>query len=405
LSGVATESVENSDENALGGTSSFLRVDEGAGPTPADVLGVPFLPPGATTAATNRLRAALGRVHAAMGPPPVQILESLFGILDHRVLVALCEAGVPDHLTGAMTIAELARRTSSDPERLERLLRFGSTRGWLRIDRRGRVRTTRVTRFLRRDHPGGWRSWVEFAGGDDVVAAITAMSARASDTADPFEASNGRAFFEWMAANPQRGATFDRAMAAGARMHALTLDAAVDWSATTTVCDVGGGTGDLLAALLDLEPTLSATVLDRPEVVARAVHHDRLTATPGEAFAHVPPGFDTYLLINVLHDWGDAECIVILERVAEAIRHRASGPTTPTTPSAPARLIVLEGDHTTVPRQDIAICTDVLMAALTSGGRERSAADFAALGRAAGLELTSTTRLASGDLAHELRPS
>ncbi len=367
------------------------------------MLGVPFLPPGAATTATNRLRAAIGRLHAATGPPPVQILESLFGILDHRVLVALCRAGVPDELTGPFTIDELARRTASDPERLERLVRFGSTRGWLRIDRRGRVRPTRVTTFLRRDHPGGWRSWVEFAGGDDVVGAIGAMSARADDAADPFEASNGQAFFEWMTAHPLRGAAFDRAMAAGGRMHALTLAAAVDWSTTTTVCDVGGGTGDLLAALLDLEPTLTGTVLDLPEVVARAIGHDRLTVVPGDAFAHVPPGFDTYLLVNVLHDWGDPEVVAILERVAEACRGRSTG----STPAQrnPARLIVLEGDRTTVPRQDMAICTDVLMAALTNGGRERSTADFSSLGRAAGLELTTTTRLASGDLAHELRPA
>ena len=52
----------------------------------------------------------------------------------------------------------------------------------------------------------------------------------------------------------------------------------------------------------------------------------------------------------------------------------------------------------------MAICADVLMAALTKGGRERNAAQFAALGRACGLVLTKSTRLASGDLAHELRP-
>jgi hypothetical protein len=45
----------------------------------------------------------------------------------------------------------------------------------------------------------------------------------------------------------------------------------------------------------------------------------------------------------------------------------------------------------------------VLMAALTKGGKERSAAEFAALGRACGLRLVRTHRLASGDLAHEFR--
>jgi hypothetical protein len=49
------------------------------------------------------------------------------------------------------------------------------------------------------------------------------------------------------------------------------------------------------------------------------------------------------------------------------------------------------------------IAADVLMAALTDGGHERDAAAFAALARPCGLALRRTTRLASGDLAHELR--
>ena len=325
-----------------------------------------------------------------MGPPPIQILESLFGQLDHRVLVALCEADVPDQLTGPMTIAELARRTESDPERLERLVRFGSIRRWLRIDRRGRVRPTRVTAFLRTDHPGGWRSWVDFAGGDDVMRAVSALSTRANPV-DTFAATNGQPFFEWMATHPERGATFDRAMAAGGRMHALALAAAVDWSTSTRVCDVGGGTGDLIAALLDLEPTLVGTVLDRPAVIARAVEHPRLDAQPGDAFVAVPAGFDTYLLVNVLHDWNDDDAVAILRRVAEVAV------------LADSRVFVIEGDRTVVPRDGLAICTDVLMAAMTNGGHERSPAAFADLGRAAALRLVQSIPLASGDLAHEFR--
>jgi SAM-dependent methyltransferase len=257
----------------------------------------------------------------------------------------------------------------------------------VRIDRRGRVRPTRVTAFLRRDHPGGWRSWVDFAGGGEVVNAVTCLSV---DGSDSFAAAHGKAFFDWMAEHPERWGIFDRAMAAGGRMHALTLARVVDWSTTRTVCDVGGGTGDLLAALLDLVPGLEGTVLDLPPVVARAVHHDRLTPLAGNAFAAVPGGFDTYLLVNVLHDWSDGDAGRILGRVAEAL---APG----------ARAVVLESDHPAVPRDDFAVAADVLMAALTNGGKERSAAEFAALGRACGLRLARTHRLASGDLAHEFQ--
>jgi SAM-dependent methyltransferase len=358
-------------------------------PTAKGVLGVPVLPPARITAGTNRVRQALGRVHDAMAPPPVRILEGLFGILDHRVLVAICEAGVPEALTGPVEVEVLARRVGADPEVLARLLRYAAARGWVRIDRRGRVRPNRVTRFLRPDHPGGWRSWVDFAGGREVVDAVADLS-WAETSGDSFASANGAPFFEWMAQHPQRWATFDRAMAAGGRMHALTLHAGFDWPAGHTVCDVGGGTGDLLAALLDLAPGTSGSVLDLPEVVARAVVHERLTPVAGDAFARVPGGFDSYLLVNVLHDWNDDDARRILRSVADA-----AGPA--------SRVIVVDSEATTVPRDDLSVRADVLMAALTNGGKERTAEEFAALGSAVGLRLDRTVRLATGDVAHVLR--
>jgi SAM-dependent methyltransferase len=360
-------------------------------PSPWDIMGVPTLPPGPITQGTNRMRSILGRLHKGMAPPPLRILESLFGILEHRALVALCEAGVPDALTRRTTVADLATRLNLDPGRLERLVRFGSTRGWLRIDRRGRVRPTRVTAFLRTDHPGGWRAWVEFAGGREVTTAISALSASREPT-DVFASSHGAPFFEWMAAHPQRGEVFDRTMAAGGRMHALALAAALDWSGDRRVCDVGGGTGALASTLIDLIPGLDVTVMDLPAVIARAEHHHRMATHAGDAFTHVPSGFDTYLLVNVLHDWNDHDAVRMLSQVA-----RAATPT--------ARVVVVEHERTVVPRDGLAVATDLMMAAVTNGGYERTTAGFTRLGQAAGLRHHKAVRLASGDLAHVFEPT
>jgi hypothetical protein len=350
----------------------------------ADVLGVPALPSGVATVAVNRLRAGLGRLHGSMAPPPVRILEAAMSLLDHRALVALCDAGVPDLLTGPTEIRDLAERSSTDPELLERVLRFGATRGWVRIDRTGRVRPTRVTKFLRTDHPGGWRSWIDFAGGAEVTAAVAALTASAST--DPFEMANGSSFFEWMAAHPDRWATFDDAMAAGARLHGLGLAAALDWSTDSTVCDVGGGTGALLATLLDLHPHLSGATFDLPAVVARSVDHPRSSVVGGDMFDEVPAGFDTYLLVAVVHDWGDRDAHDILRHVRRACR---SG----------SRVVMVEQSKTRVPQPDLATSTDLLMAALTGGGKERSLDELVELGRTADLHHEHTRRLPSADLA------
>ncbi len=220
-----------------------------------------------------------------------------------------------------------------------------------------------------------------------MSGAIAALGG-SEGSSDCFAEANGLPFFEWMAEHPSRWAVFDEAMAAGARMHALALLSALEWGGTKSICDVGGGTGALSAALLDRLPNSTATVLDLEAVVARAVAHPRIDFVAGDAFMEVPGGHDTYLLVNVIHDWGDDDAMALLRRVREA--------------AGPARVIVVDADHPPVPRELVATAADVLMAALTGGGRERSAGELATLARSAELELIRSTRLASGDWAHEL---
>jgi hypothetical protein len=351
-----------------------------------DVVGVPALPPPRATAYATRLRTALGRLHRALAPPPVRVVESMLGILDHAALVALCDLDVPDRLGRRTPVHALAATVGADPATLARLLRYAHARGWVRIDRRGRVAPTRALRFLRRDHPGGWRAWVEFAGGDDVVRAVGHVGDAVRDGADPFARANGAAFFDWFATHTARQRAFDGAMAAGARMHALVLGAGVDWSRDRRVCDVGGGTGELLRTLLEQHSHLEGVLFDLPHVVAAATPHERLRTVAGDAFEAVPPGCDTYLLVNVVHDWNDDDAAALLRQVAAAA------------PPA-ARVVVVEHEQPRVPLDDVGTRSDLLMLALTPGGRERTTSEFVALAAAAGLRMDRTIPLASGDRA------
>lgn len=351
-------------------------------------LGVPFIPPASISEQSTRLRNALGRWHRRMAPPPVQILESALSLLDHRVLAALCRVGVPDALDSPIRVGELAQRLDTDAVRLDRMMRYASARGWVRIDRRQQFRSTKVTTFLRSDHPAGWRAWVDFVSNESVVNAVAGLSL--TDTVDGFAAVNGQPFFDFMRHDDALWTTFDDAMAAGARMHALMLDKAVNWRSTNTICDVGGGTGELVRTLLDRHPNWCGTVLDLPEVVERAIEHPRMKAVPGDAFSSVPVGSDVYLLVNVIHDWNDVDAIKILTNVA-----LAGGPA--------SRVILVENGRRATPRDDLGLRADLLMAALTNGGRERTRLELEHLGSSAGLHLVRTTRLGSGDLAFEYR--
>jgi hypothetical protein len=361
-----------------------------------EVMGVPMLPPARVTRATQRLRAGLARVRRVPAPPPARILEDLFGALDLAVLVALCRVEVPDRLTGPADLDTVSAALSVDADRLGRLLRYAVARGWVREDRHGRYCPTPVLEFLRADHPGGWRAWVEFMSGEEVLAALGRLDQGMTADGDPFAAATGAPFFDWLRDHPSRHATFDAAMAAGGRMHGLVLARQLDWRDARRVCDVGGGTGALLSTLLAAQPHLEGVLLELPEVADRAPHVDRMTTVAGDAFDAVPEGCDTYLLVNVLHDWTDDDARHLLGTIAAS--RRAS-------PAAPAsRVIVVESSAAGGPRDDLSTLTDLLMFTLTAGGRQRTAHEFATLAASVGLELDRTVLLPSASDAYVLIP-
>jgi O-methyltransferase domain len=75
-----------------------------------------------------------------------------------------------------------------------------------------------------------------------------------------------------------------------------------------TIADIGGGRGHLLRAILKGSPKTQGILFDQPHVVAE------VSAAPGEFsvvggnfFADPMPHADAYLLMNIIHDWADAE--------------------------------------------------------------------------------------------------
>ncbi len=228
---------------------------------------------------------------------------------------------------------------------------------------------------------------MDFIGGSDVLGAVRELGAAVRTGDEAFASANGAAFFEWMAGNPERGRAFDAAMSAGGRLHGLMLAASLNWSASRRVCDVGGGDGSLLRTLLAHQTHLEGVLLDLPSVTANAEPADRLHISAGDAFDELPTDCDTYLFVNVIHDWSDDDAVRLLARA------RIDGP-------PDARIVVVEGRRNSRPADDITSRTDLLMLALAPGGRERTTEEFAKLGEQAGLRLKRSVPLPSTDFAH-----
>lgn len=288
-----------------------------------------------------------------------------------------------DHVAaGATTQDELARAAGADAGALGRLLRLLVAQGVFDAPRPGELALNDLSRLLLEEE--GWRPWLDLDGAPGIWTESWARLLPAVRTGSP--GADEEAFHERLAADPDRWDSFDELMAAQVAATATALASVHDWSSVGQVVDVGGGTGTLLRELLLAHRHLRGTLLELPEVAAKArvaladVGLDsRCDVVEGSYFDVMPPG-DVYCLSQILHGFPDDLAADLLRRCAEA-----GGPDT--------RVLVLEGMLD--PDDTASTGFDLFMLTL-GGGRQRTVDEFRALADRAGLKLQSATRLDPG---------
>ncbi len=298
-----------------------------------------------------------------------------------QVLHAAARLGLADLLANdALPVEELATRTGSNPDTLRRLLRGLTTIGVVTSDDGERYALTRLGQGLRSDIPG---SLADFAllSGDEYARAWLGLDPLASDERTPFERISGAPFFDWLSAHPEAGQRFNRRMATRVASNVDAAANAVNLDNVTTMIDIGGGVGVLLEAFLRRSPTARGVLFDLPEAAAAARARfaetnlaTRVDVVGGDFFTEVTAGGDLYLLSQVLHDWNDDQCRVILRNIRRGI-------------ARDGRLVILEAplpDQITGPHPAVEL--DLLMMVLT-GGRERTIVEYQALLAAEGFAL------------------
>jgi 2,7-dihydroxy-5-methyl-1-naphthoate 7-O-methyltransferase len=221
---------------------------------------------------------------------------------------------------------ELAERLDVAADPLVRVLDHLVGKGFLRRDEHGAYALTDNGEWLRDDHPHGIRAWIDLdgpIGRADTSAVELLYTVRTGQPA--FPQRFGRDYWQDLAADPDRSASFDTLMGRQHVAEAPALAAAYDWAALGEVVDVGGGDGSLLIALLRAHPTLRGTVLDLPAPAANAAQRlaaaglgDRSQAITGNFFDPIPPGAGGYILSRVLNDWDDDAAREILANCAQA---------------------------------------------------------------------------------------
>jgi 2,7-dihydroxy-5-methyl-1-naphthoate 7-O-methyltransferase len=298
-----------------------------------------------------------------------------------RVAVTL---GLPDRLLGdGATAEQLAGELDVSPVALDLLLRHLTTLGFLERASTG-YRTTGYGANLCADADNGFTNLLlrldTAAGRAELAFVELAHSIVTGEAAYPRR--YGQHFWADLAEYPHLRESFDRQMTLRFREQIPRIVAGVDWSRFSTIVDVGGGQGTLLAAILKAHPRLHGHLLDLEPTASDARRtfsaHDldeRTQVTAGSFFDPLPAGADAYLLCDILHDWDDEHAHRILARCAQAAH--------PT-----GRILIIEavGGLRATSQADL----DMLV---IFGGRERRLDEFRALAESHQLVLDTVTDL------------
>lgn len=243
-----------------------------------------------------------------------------------QTITAAAELGIADTLAdGPASAAELARRVNADVDSLQRMLRALIGIGVFRQRRNGDYELTALANTLRTDSAvslAGMARWIgslqhreHWSHLTDAVRTGTAVVPQL----------RGMPTFEYFAGEPELAEVFNQAMTGVSEFAVAPVIAAYDFSRFSTIADIGGGHGRLLAAILESAPQSRGVLFDLPQVVAKAPAllrkhgvQNRVQIVGGSFFDSVPTGADAYVLKNVIHDWPDEDAVRILRTVRAA---------------------------------------------------------------------------------------
>jgi hypothetical protein len=274
-----------------------------------------------------------------------------------------------------------AAATGTHAPSLHRLMRTLAGLGILTEKDAQRFALTPLGEALKTGAPGSARSTVIAFCGQAFWHAWEEMVYSLQTGKTGFEKAVGVPLFEYLASHPEEASHFSQAMVGYHGAEPPAVANAYDFSGVKTLVDVGGATGNMLAAILSRHAGLRGVLFDRPHVVsdapallaARGVS-ERVTIEAGDFFERVPAGGDAYLLSHIIHDWNEDQCLTILGHCRRAIK-------------PDGRLLIVE---TVLPTGDTphqGKVQDMVML-VVPGGQERTEAEYVVLLGKAGFRLS-----------------
>jgi hypothetical protein len=342
----------------------------------------PFPVPYAVARTGLALRSRVQGLADRLLPAEAALWDFTAGMQRTKLAGVLVTSGLADALgTGTRDAREVATELGLSEEVTLRVLGAAAGSRLVHLDRNGRARLARLGAPLRGDHPRSMSAWVAYQAAPANTAAHGELDGQLREGAQPsgHRRAFGNSVWEYFGEHPEEGARFGEAMRQLTALDIAALARAYPWPREGVVCDVGGGIGTLLVAILERRERARGILLDAPEVLMEAEAflrsrglEDRVQRQVGDLFGEMHARADVYVLKWILHDWSDEACRDILRRV------RVTMP-------VGSRIVTIDQHLEHNRPSPISSLADLLMLVECEGGRERSPEEVHGLMRDAGL--------------------
>ncbi|MEU7834281.1 MULTISPECIES: methyltransferase [unclassified Nonomuraea] len=245
-----------------------------------------------------------------------------------KAVLSAIELGLFTELSaGPATEAELCERLGLHPRAVPDFLSTLAALGLLDVKDDHYASTPAAARFLDRTSPSYGGGFLERA--NHMMYPAWENLTGLLRTGEPQVAGreDQAAAFERMMGDPDHLDRFLRMMDAVSGPLGPELAAKFDWANYTTVVDIGGARGNLLAHILNAHEHLSGYVFDLRGIESAFGTHmealglrDRARFVSGDFFKDALPQSDVLIIGHVLHDWSPAERAQLIRKAFGALQ-------------------------------------------------------------------------------------
>jgi O-methyltransferase domain/Dimerisation domain len=340
----------------------------------------------------------VSQVRTEAQSPQAQMMQMATAHWVSRLLYVAAQVRIADHLwEKAKTADELAGPTQTHAPSLYRLMRALAGLGVLIENDAHCFSLTPLGSTLRVGTPDSVRSAVLTLAGDMFTKSLDQLHYSVETGKTAFEKVFGVPLFAWLANHSAEASMFSETMVRFHGDEPAAVAAAYDFSRYETIIDVGGATGNLLAAILGRHAKPHGILFDLPHVVGDAAPlllsrglKDRVGIEAGNFFENVPAGGDAYLLSHIIHDWKEEQCLAILGNCRRAM-------------SRSGQLLIIETILPAGNTPHLGKMLDIIMLAIP-GGQERTESEYSELLGKAGFQLQRVAATKSAVSIIEARP-